>query len=122
MKILIVDDNLDLADMLSQYFKLEKIQCDIANDGKIALSMIQNDYDVILLDLLMPGFSGYDVIESLNNSGSITNQKIIILTAVSLTESEIQSLISHGVHMVLQKPIRLNLLIDCVRSNPSIVN
>lgn len=118
MKILVVDDNSYLADMLSKYFKLQKYTCHVASGGQIALSMIQSElYDIIFLDLAMPGFTGYDVIESLKNTDSVKNQKIIILTAVTLNNSDIEFLLNQGVYVVLQKPIPLKELINYVRLN-----
>lgn len=118
MKILVVDDNPYIADMLSKYFKLQKYICHVASGGQIALSMMQSEpYDLIFLDLAMPGFSGYDVIESLKNSDSIKNQKIIVLTAVTMNNSDIEFILKQGVHVVLQKPIPLNDLINYVRLN-----
>jgi len=118
MKILVVDDNSEIANSLSQFFKLQQFTCHIATGGRIALSMMKSEhYDVVFLDLHMPGFSGYDVIESLKNSNSMKIQKIIILTAMMLDDSDIKLLLKQGVHVVLQKPIPLNELISYVRLN-----
>ena len=64
-----------------------------------------------------PEFSGYDVVESLKNSDSITIQKIIILTSVILNDYNIEFLLKQGVHVVLQKPIPLNELVNYIHLN-----
>lgn len=118
MKILVVDDNSYLLDMLTKFLKLQKYTCHTAHSGQIALSMIEYRlYDLVFLDLAMPGFTGYDVIESLKISDTIKNQKIIVLTAVALNNSDIKFLLKQGVHVVLQKPIPLHELVDYVSQN-----
>ena len=118
MNILVVEDNHHLSDLLSKYFKLSKHLCHVAPGGQIALSLMQTKmYDLVFLDLAMPGFTGYDVIESLKKSDTIKNQKIIVLTAVSLEQKDIDFLLNQGVHVVLQKPIPLNQLITYVSQN-----
>lgn len=118
MNILIVEDNHHLSDLLSKYFKLQKHICHVAPGGQIALSLMQTKmYDLVFLDLAMPGFSGYDVIESMKKNDTMKNQKIIVLTAVSLEQKDIDFLLSQGVHVVLQKPIPLNQLITYVSQN-----
>ncbi len=118
MNILIVEDNVVLAELLSKYFKLQKYTCHAVSDGRMALSMMQTKiYDIVFLDLAMPETTGYDVIESLRNSDSIKNQKIIVLTAVYLTKLDIEALLKQGVYEVLQKPIPLHGLMDYVRLN-----
>jgi DNA-binding response OmpR family regulator len=118
MKILVVEDNHHLAELLAKYFKLQKHICHVASGGQIAISMMQTQiYDLVFLDLAMPGFTGYEVIEELKINDSIKNQKIIVLTAVTLNSSDREFLMNQGVHMVLQKPIPLHELIDYVTQN-----
>ena len=118
MNILIVEDNHNLSDLLSKYFKLQKHICHVAPGGQIALSLMQTKiYDLVFLDLAMPGFTGYDVIESLKKNDTIKNQKIIVLTAVTLDQIDIDFLLNQGVHLVLQKPIPLHQLVSYVSQN-----
>ena len=64
--MLLVDDNIDIAEAICFYCHSQDIDCDCINEGKKALESIQREkFDLILLDLAMPGFSGLDVIESL---------------------------------------------------------
>jgi len=61
------------------------------NNGKKGLKLIQeNSYDLVLLDLSMPEFTGLDVVDTLNNDGIINKQKIVLFTASSMTDSEIE--------------------------------
>ena len=74
--MLLVDDNIDIAEAICFYCHSKDIDCDCINEGKKA-------FDLILLDLAMPGFSGLDVIESLKGLGGIESKNIVIFTASS---------------------------------------
>ena len=64
--ILIIDDNQSITKLLSRFLNLKGVEHIISSNGQNGLSLIrQGKFDVILLDLNMPDFSGYDVIDSL---------------------------------------------------------
>lgn len=111
MKILLVDDNKSITKVISQYLTVQGHQCSISNDGKNGLNLIQSEkFDVIVLDLAMPGFTGFDMLDSLEAKGLLKSLKIIILTAAELSENQIESMIKRGVKKVLKKPIPLDVL------------
>ena len=63
MKILIIDDNKDLTKMFKQYFTKTGNTCVVSNDGPSGLLILQSQkFEVIILDLAMPDFSGKDVV------------------------------------------------------------
>ena len=65
-KILIVEDDLALADVLANKLKMEQFSVTIASDGQQAVDTITgNKFDLILLDLTMPWFDGFHVLEDL---------------------------------------------------------
>ena len=81
MKILLVDDSIDASEMMLKFFKLKNYECFSTNNGKKGLELIKsNIFDAILLDLAMPGFTGFDVIDELCKSGKIKESKIIVFT------------------------------------------
>jgi len=87
MHLLLIEDNDSISGMIAQYLRLKGHDCIVADNGKDGLAQIlSNNYDVALLDLAMPEFSGYDVIESLETTGKLKEQKLIVLTASSITE------------------------------------
>jgi len=117
MKILIIDDNTNLTTMFSKMLQISNHQSVVANDGKNGLSLIkQEKFDVIILDLAMAGFSGYDVIDELVKDDSIKNYKIIILTATTITQEKIDHLLNKGVKLVLKKPIKIDDLIEALKN------
>jgi len=113
MNILLVDDNNNITSMLAKYIEFKGHQCVIANDGMNGFNMIKNgNFDVVLLDLAMPNFSGKNVLESLSQEENVNNQKIIIFTASSILSDEKTRLIQMGAHSFLNKPIDPDDLIN----------
>jgi len=116
-KILVIDDNTFITFALSKFFKLKKVNCVIANDGRNALELIKHgSFDSILLDLAMPNFTGYDIINELEKENILKDQKIVILTAASLDEYSINKLKKSGIHSILKKPMDVNTLIEVMSS------
>ena len=116
MRILVVDDNTEITNMLSFYLEgQDNVECTVVNDGREALdSIITDNFDVVLLDLAMPEFSGMDVINSLKKENLIEKNNIVILTASALDEQEIQNLLSEGIKSVLKKPISVEELTNTI--------
>lgn len=116
MKLLIVDDNSSITDMLSKYLKIKGYDVSVVNSGRNALNMIQsNKFDTVLLDLSMPDFSGIDVIESLERTGNLKNQKIVLFTASSVSNQIIDELLSKdGIKTCLKKPVKLAELVQTI--------
>lgn len=78
-KILIVDDENDIAELISDILEDEGFKTDIRNDGASAISAVkENSYNLILLDIMMPNASGTEVCASIRN---ITSAPIIFVTA-----------------------------------------
>lgn len=116
MKILVVDDNSSINDALSKYFKKKGHDCITTTDGREGLSLCFNSkFDAIILDLAMPEFTGKDFLDALIQKGKIREQKIIVLTAMSLGDVKIDDH-HHGICEVIQKPCKLSLLLKIVES------
>lgn len=78
-KILIADDNKQIVSILSEYAKKEGFQSDSAFDGREALDLaLKNDYDMILLDVMMPEIDGFEVVREIRR---VSNVPIIMVTA-----------------------------------------
>lgn len=117
MKVLLIEDNANISDMMAQYLTLKGYDCTIANNGKDGLNQIlSKNYDIILLDLAMPEFSGYDVIDSLEKKGKLKEQKIIVLTAFSLTETDMKDLTHRGIRACLKKPTPLSEILKVIQT------
>ena len=81
-KILIVDDELDLVETLRMHLELEDFECLVAHDGNRGLERAQNENpDLIILDLMLPGIDGYKVSRLLKFDERFKKIPIIMLTA-----------------------------------------
>jgi len=113
LEVLIIDDNEQITKMLNTFLELKEHKCTVANDGKEGLAIIkENRHDVILLDLAMPEFDGYAVIKDLEENKMLENYKIIVFTASTITEEELDGLVKRGVHSYILKPIDIDLLLS----------
>lgn len=81
-KILIVDDDKFVCNVHRQNFEKDKIETDFAHSGKEMLEKLKedNNYDVILLDILMPEMDGFEALESANKDELLAKTIVIILS------------------------------------------
>ncbi len=114
MKILGIDDNEDILKLLDTVISSKGHDFTKALNGKDGVKLIEEqNFDAILLDLAMPEFSGLDVIESLKKSNKLKDQKIILFTASSATNKEIDELLQNvGVSSCIRKPVDIKTLIN----------
>ena len=79
MKILVVDDEVRIREVVSEYAKVSGFECDQASDGLEAIEMvIKNDYDCIVLDIMMPELDGFIALKRIKE---IKNIPVIMLSA-----------------------------------------
>ena len=113
MKILGIDDNTDINEMLDTVLNGSGHDFIYVKNGTEGLKLIhEKKFDVVLLDLAMPEFSGFDVINSLLKDGLLTKQKVILFTASSVLDSEIEELVEKGIHSCIRKPVDIDLLLE----------
>lgn len=87
--ILIVEDDVSLAKMYSMKFQTEGFKVLVANDGETGLNMAaQNHPSAILLDMMLPKYSGIEFLEQLNQHSQLKDSVIVCLT--NLTEKQEQ--------------------------------
>jgi two-component system, OmpR family, response regulator len=116
MKALIVDDSTEITDMMAQYLQLKGYDCTVLNHGKNAIEQIlTKKYDFVLLDIAMPEISGLDIIDGLNKMNKIKEHKIIVLTASSVSDDELQSILKKGAAAYLRKPIELTQFLKVIK-------
>ncbi|MBP3460888.1 MAG: sporulation transcription factor Spo0A [Bacilli bacterium] len=110
IKVLMIDDNENLVEMVKEYFKNDKqIHINlVAYNGLDGLDMIENkqdQYDVILLDLIMPKKDGMYVLEEMKKKK--LNKKIIVETSYN-SQDVIKEVSSYGVNYFILKPFELS--------------
>ena len=109
IRVLMIDDNVSLVDMVREYFsnhkKIEIVDC--AYDGEDGLNKIineQDSYDLVLLDLIMPKKDGLYVLEELKKKNILKN----IIVATSYNEPKVIRKVSeYGVNYYVLKPFEL---------------
>ena len=80
-KILLVDDEQGFVDTVKQYLESRKYNVIVANNGKEALEKVEENPDLILLDIIMPGIDGFEVLRRLRNNLRTRYIPVIMLTA-----------------------------------------
>ena len=108
IKVLLIDDNMALVDMVKQYFSSHAVieVSDVAVNGKDGLNLLLNkNYDLVLLDLIMPGMDGIKVLEEVIRKG--INTRIIVLTSYNSPEV-IRKVSGLGIKYFMLKPFELS--------------
>lgn len=82
--ILLVEDNRQIAEMVGEFLERRGYSVDYAADGVSGLHLaVSNSYDVIVLDLMLPGLSGLDVLSRLREEANQSNLPIVVISAWS---------------------------------------
>ncbi|SEI56120.1 DNA-binding response regulator, OmpR family, contains REC and winged-helix (wHTH) domain [Azotobacter beijerinckii] len=110
MRILVIEDNRDILANVLDYLELKGYTVDCAQDGLSGLHLaVTGQYDLIVLDVMLPGIDGYQLCERLrNDAGSET--PIIMLTARDSLDDRLQGL-AKGADDYLLKPFALSELV-----------
>jgi DNA-binding response OmpR family regulator len=77
-RILIVDDDVPLAEMIGEYLRPEGFDVDLVHDGAVAIGTQLSGYDLVVLDLMLPNRSGFEVLKAYRRIGTTP---VILLTA-----------------------------------------
>lgn len=105
MKILIIEDEQDIAQSIQSYFKDNGVKCETAHNYVQAIHKIDNyDYDCILLDLGLPDGDGFDILRELRSKDKTDG--VIIISAKETLETRLESF-SLGADDYLTKPFHL---------------
>ena len=111
--ILIVDDEEPMRDVLRRTLEAEWFHCDTASSGQEALDKAAiQDFDVVLLDILMPGLSGMDVLRALAKRTHFP--KVIMVTSVPDIDT-VEEAMKLGAYDYVNKPVNLHDLVGRVR-------
>lgn len=117
MKILGIDDNQDLLDLCEVALTSDGHEYTGVTNGKDGVQMLKDKkYDMLLLDLSMPDFSGVDVVDALVEANIMNKQKVVIFTASSATEKEYSPLLEKGAHSILKKPLDVDDLLNAIKN------
>lgn len=100
-RVLIVDDDATIRELLVSVLRRRDLMVDVAGDGREALDLLkENSYSVVLLDLLMPNVDGFGVIENLGSA--ISTPVVLVITGAD--RALIRQLDPQRIHGVVNKP------------------
>ena len=109
MKILVVEDEYNLADVLATRLEKEKYVVDIETNGSEGLyAALSGVYDLILLDVMLPEVNGYDILKEIRKNN--VESKVIMLTAKSELDDKLEGL-TNGADDYITKPFHIEEVI-----------
>ena len=112
--MLLVDDSYEIAQAVSFYCSAKNIDCRAVDNGQEGLERIRKDkFDLILLDIAMPEFTGMDIIKSIKQDGSIESRNVVVFTASS-NRRMLDEIKNSGVKEILRKPCSLDDLTELI--------
>jgi len=106
-RILVVDDNKDITDMVQSMLESSPYGCVAVNSGSECLNLLKTqEFDLVLLDMAMPEMSGLDVLSRLAEDDQVRSRKIVLFTASAMyTESDLKKIREwYGAVERVQKP------------------
>jgi len=113
MEILQIDDSTVICDLYLDMLDSRGHSVSSANDGREGLELVlKNNYDLILLDLCMPDYSGMDFLADLKTQRPSELKKVIVISRLELNDSQIVDLTEFGIHSIQTKPSDLVNLED----------
>lgn len=115
-RVLVVDDDPDMARFLARLLAQQGMQAEVATDGETALARIAaSPPDLVLLDVQMPGKSGFDICRALKSADATALLPVVLVTALEDHDSRIKG-IEAGADDFLSKPVRREELIARVKT------
>ena len=115
MKLLLVDDDEALCELLSEYLVMEGFEVSIQHDGKSALSFIEknpNTFDAIILDVMLPSMNGFDILKAISPS---KQTPVLMLTARGEDIDTVLGL-ELGADDYINKPVSPRVLVARLRA------
>ncbi len=114
-RILVVDDDSELRDTIAEVLGGEGFEVSTARDAEIALNLMDDsDFDLILLDLVMPGMGGMAALPSIKKK--LPRTRVMMMTAFSTVSNAVESM-KQGADDYITKPFKIEELLATVRKN-----
>lgn len=103
VKVLVVDDQADIARTIQKFLQLNDFPVETANDPQHALKMMSNElYKIIFCDIQMPGMNGLELLKQLKMRSPMS---IVIMMTAFHDQAMVVECVEHGAHDFLVKPI-----------------
>lgn len=115
-RVLVIDDESIVGVILRLAFDARGHETVVAEDARIGIALVRAEHpDAIVLDLMMPGLSGYDVLGVVRDATDMEQVPVLVLTAVTLSR-ELERCLSGGADAVMTKPFDPRDVADTVDS------
>lgn len=115
--IYIADDETDLRNLLQEVLETDGFDVETAANGEQLLALVEKRRpDLVLLDIAMPGLSGWEVQQRLNDQPSMADVPVVAITAQGGESVEASARNALGFHDFLQKPFRMDDLLERTRA------
>ena len=116
-RVLLIDDNEDITRQIGKYLNIKGYDYVESNSGRNGLEILSNSkFDYVILDLAMPNFTGYDVIEQIEEKKMLNDFVLVVLTASEVSDSRRNELQAKNIK-ILEKPIQLKELISILENS-----
>jgi len=117
VKVLHIDDSPHIRELYEDMFTADNHSVKSVNSGKKGLALIlKNDYDLILLDMYMPDYTGMQFLHDLKNKKPSELKKVVVVSVLKFHEIEIKELLRLGIHSVESKPSNFQTIMDLQRN------
>ena len=114
MRILIVEDEISLADLVAERLRKERYIVDVSNDGEDGLfNALSGIYDLILLDIMLPGKDGMEILREIKENN--IQSKVIMLTAKDQLEDKLKGF-AEGANDYVPKPFHIDEVVARVNA------
>ena len=121
-RVLIVDDDPEARDLFSRALAREEYHVESAACAQSALALLHEcDFDLVLMDVLMPGVGGLELLRLVRGNERFTNVPVIMISVLDDVESVVTGL-SQGANDYITKPINVPILLARVRTQISVGN
>ena len=113
-RVLVVDDEPAIRALLKKIIQRRGYSVDDARDGAEAIELLRdNDYDLLLIDLMMPNVTGFELVEHLAKRQRLPLPAVIVITAAA-ESTPLRQLDPKIVHSVVRKPFDIDVVADLV--------
>lgn len=115
LKVLVVDDDKRITDMIRKYLRDYEFSIHVAADGlKAGAALMKLRPELLILDLCIPRLDGFEVLKFVQQTPELENTKILVISG--LTEDQLKKAEEHGADKVISKPFELEELLKAVDS------
>jgi CheY-like chemotaxis protein len=117
VKVLHIDNSPEICELYEDMFSADNHSIRSVNSGKEGLELVvKGDYDLILLDMYMPEYTGMQFLQDLKNKRPSELKKVVVVSVLNFDEIEVKELLQFGIHSVESKISTLQNLVDLQRN------